>query len=158
SPAVAQARPVNTTPVPEPAKPRVETQAAAPTRPVSAPAPQEPAKPRVELQASTPPRPANQPSPDQQKQAFHVGAGLQIPETSRSVAASEPPAKPVSATPVSALQVTPIVPPVMGASISPDLLRARELAKQSAQWRQDNGEVPTLDTTQTIRTLTKKEL
>jgi hypothetical protein len=138
------------TPAPAAKPPAVKPNSATP---VAAAAP----APRVELKASTPPRQSTAaPSPHQKNQPFHVGAGVEIPETSLSLAPAESaaPAKPHQ----TATQVAPIMPPVMDNSISPDLMRARELAKQSAQWRQDNGEVPTLDTTQTIRTLTKKEL
>lgn len=132
------------------------------TQPVTVPAEKHVA-PKSKLEAHIPP--AYTPSAPIQKsnQAFHVGAGIVIPETTLSLAPTtlQMPSNTntSSGTPV---KPSPIMSPAIeklgdttGAS---DLLRARALAKQSIQWRQDNGEVPTLDTTQTIRTLTKTEL
>jgi hypothetical protein len=90
------------------------------------------------------------PAIQKSNKAFHVGAGIDIPESALSLE----PAEPARTT----TRISPIVAPAADQSMTTDLLRARELAKQSAQWRQDNGEVPTLDTTQTIRILTKTEL
>jgi len=112
--------------------------------------------------AVTPP-PAPKPVAKPSSQPYHVGSGVDIPETSLSLELTpeiaRSPAKPA----------TPMSPIIQSAaqssghhaadnSITPDLLRARELAKQSSHWRQQHGEVPTLDSTQTIRTLTKNEL
>jgi hypothetical protein len=126
--------------------------AAAPVPPPAAPVP---------LTAYTPP-PVVAPAAKETK-PFHVGHGAHIPETTLTLAGETGAAK---AVPRHA--AGPTVVPAIAPSIAPknaenwadmsDLMRARALAKQSAQWRQQHGEVPTLDTTQTIRTLTKKEL
>lgn len=110
---------------------------------------------------------------------FHVGAGVEIPETNLSLAPAD--AGPVSIqvaiatidAPVAAKAApAPTISPIVtmheqtaqkiaqSAEVShmEDLMRARELAKQSSAWREQHGEIPTLDTTQTIRTLTKKEI
>jgi hypothetical protein len=132
------------------------------TQPVAVPVVKQVA-PKVALEAHIPP--AHTPSAPIQKsnQAFHVGAGIVIPETSLSLAPTTlsmssstktTPVKPVTTSPI----MSPAIDKLGDTTGASDLLRARALAKQSIQWRQDNGAVPSLDTTQTIRTLTKTEL
>jgi hypothetical protein len=144
-----------------PAAPKAPAIPAAPvaraaTPPVVKTAPQipvarKPAAPSV-LEAHTPPAHVAAPVVQKSNKPFHVGAGVVIPESALTLETSEP------ARTATTTRISPILAPAAGHSTTTDLLRARELAKQSAQWRQDNGEVPTLDTTQTIRTLTKNEL
>jgi hypothetical protein len=130
---------------------------------------------KLPLEAHTPPLHAAKAPVQKTNQAFHVGAGVNIPETSLSFAPSQPAvtqtathasasqspgtqSKTPSAPAQPGTQVSRVMAPTIETSTTDDLLRARSLAKQSVQWRQDNGEIPTLDTTQTIRTLTKNEL
>jgi len=139
-------------PTPPPAAPPAPPRASVTPTVIATPSsPAVPVAP-AEWTAVTPPlspKAASKPS-----QPFHVGAGVDIPETSLSLEA--PTAKPVS-TPVAAI-TQPAMQSVAANAVTPDLMRVRELAKQSSQWRQQHGEVPTLDTTQTIRTLSKNEI
>lgn len=152
--------------------PKVEQKSAAKSTPqfaaksASMPAkPQAPAKPapasvaaptQASLKASTPPAPKPATPVQKPGKAFHVGAGIDIPETSLTLEGAP-------ASPPAAQRVTPqpvMTPPALrkDQSISADLMRARELAKQSIQFREDNSGALSLDSTQTIRTLTKDEL
>lgn len=105
-----------------------------------------PAKPAtVELTASTPPKAAT-PAAQVQKpnQPFHVGAGRSIPDHGIKLAAER--SAPAKATPP--------------ANLPRPLVSADALAKlraAAAQPRNASSVIPTLDTTQTIRTLTKTE-
>lgn len=105
------------------------------------------------LTASIPPARAATAPVQKPGKPFHVGAGVTIPETSLTLedTSSTGTSRTVTPQPIMA-------PPRKDQSISSDLLRARELAKQSIQWREDNSGAPSLDSTQTIRTLTKDEL
>jgi hypothetical protein len=116
-----------------------------------------------EWSAVTPPPVASKPANGAARkpsEPFHVGAGIEIPETSLTLESSS--AKP--ATQVASFLPSAESPAHLSAqsaaanAVTPDLMRVRELAKQSTQWRQQHGEVPTLDTTQTIRTLSKNEM
>jgi hypothetical protein len=110
------------------------------TKPASQPA-------RLEIAAPPPPT-ASPRHAVQNGQPFHVGAGRTIADHGLSIA-HEKNAPPKPATPAMA---------------KPDLPRplvsAEALAKlrAAAQPRQQSSEIPTLDTTQTIRTLTKTEI
>jgi hypothetical protein len=165
--APAVSRPVPPTPtVQAAAAPKTAPQITPPTpksAPQMAPTTNKAAAPKVVadkggLEAHVPPPHVASAPIQKGNQAFHVGAGVSIPETSLSLAPSTP------ATTRAATQIAPVIAPSIAAasppttSITDDLLHARALAKQSMQWRQDAGEIPTLDTTQTLRTLTKSEL
>lgn len=134
---------------PLPAKPTTTAKPASkPSRAIEVPT-------QTSLSASAPPAPKSAAPIRAPNRPFHVGAGIDIPETSLSLedAPTAPTVKAVTPQPVMA-------PPTARKDngISSDLMQARELAKQSIQWREDNSGAPSLDSTQTIRTLTKDEL
>ncbi|MBC7984608.1 MAG: hypothetical protein H7Y02_12220 [Candidatus Obscuribacterales bacterium] len=137
-----------------PPAPTAKAPVSAPVKPASAPAPTKISKPVAPavltastLTASTPPATTTKRTVSDaaaSRTPFHVGAGVNIPDVGLSLASDVTTAR--SASPA---QQKPVV----------DKPAVRS-AKPLSGWRQESGDsgAPALDTTQTIRALTKREL
>lgn len=137
-------------PVKAPAAPAMRT------APARSPAPSvSPAKsPAPPLTASTPPVAATKPRSAPSQTPFHVGAGVSIPDSGLSLAKD---GAVKSAQPTHAPAPPPVTANAMRAAQAASITAVSRQALAST-WRQQGDGGPTLDTTQTIRALTKTEL